>query len=302
MFSSELKIHPALYQKVAISAICRIASGISVVRRRANPNREFSLTFKHLGKLNPVRSSHLQELVDCWRCVIGDETHNVSPLIIGLAESGIVPAFAMYRACEELSIGASWCHSSREVMGEIAFMESHSHAPRHFLSAKELHQDRFSELWIVDDEITTGATLVNLIESLFHVRMFRSVRIFTLLDNRASSLDSIFASLAHRVGVSIDVTSLISFFGNPSLFPIMNDVEEIERGPIEYVWGELISESLPALFLNPQKCIQQVTLSRWMVDGLAVRRHTQIGELYSIYNARDEESVLSLLDHASCSP
>lgn len=303
MYSSKLQINPMLLRNNASNAsnaIRRIAAGISVVRRDGNPNRDLSLTFQHLGKLNPLQSSHLQDLADCWRYVISDNLNVDTPLIIGLAESGIVPAFAMYHACTELSIRASWCHSSRDFSGEIAFTEPHSHAPRHFLSATKLRQGGYSELWIIDDEITTGATLVNLIEALSRIRLFRSVRIFALLDNRTFKYDSVFHSLAYQLGISINVISLISIFGNLRRFTATSELGESKGAPIEFVWGEFISESLPALLLNPEKRIQQVTLSRWLVDGHAVRTHAQISECYSIYNVCDEASISKLRKLTGC--
>jgi len=302
MNTSELKFHPSLCSDPTNDAIRRVAAGIVVVRRRGNPHRKLALTFRHLGKLNPLQAGHLQDLADCFRCLIGEWMPDQSPLIVGLAESGIVPAFAMQHACAMLSIASDWCHSSRNPCGDIRFVESHSHAPHHFLSTELVLRDDFSELWIVDDEITTGATLVNLIHSLSQIRLFKSVKIFTMMDNRPPASTAVFCSLGDSLGISIELLSLISFRGDPKFLPITNTTEATTSLPIEFVWGESISKALPLLLRAPEKSIQQVTLSRWMVDGIAIRRHQQLNEDYSVYNMPDNENAVMPVGLSSCAP
>lgn len=89
----------------------------------------------------------------------------------------------MHQVAREREIEAHWlCSTRREVAG-IHFSESHSHQPDHVLP---LCQYQPTEIWFVEDEITTGKTILNLILKLCPLLKVNSIRLFAFLDSRTS--------------------------------------------------------------------------------------------------------------------
>jgi hypothetical protein len=155
------------------------------LNRRNNPHRKTAVSFSFLGKLNPINQQELQIGKQYLKKLLIESQKQISisesPLIIGLAESGIIPSALMHQVAREWDIQAHWlCSTRREVAG-VHFSESHSHQPDHVLP---LYQHQPSEIWFVEDEITTGKTILNLILKLCPLLKVNSIRLFAFLDSR----------------------------------------------------------------------------------------------------------------------
>ena len=171
------------------------------LKRENNPLREDAFTVSCLGKLFPASSS---DFIRCghWLSELLDEiplTHLKSHpenehatdkikkcakkgiLIVGLTESGIIPAFLMHLESRKKDLNTHLIYSTRRPVDGIAFNESHSHGPNHVLP---LVDAMFKEIWIVEDEITSGNTVMNLIFQLRTHMPIDRVRIFAFADFR----------------------------------------------------------------------------------------------------------------------
>ncbi|WP_420122287.1 phosphoribosyltransferase domain-containing protein [Nakamurella sp.] len=110
-------------------------------------------------------------------------------------------------------LGAPYLHSTRRADGPVpvaaGFVESHSHATDHLLRPDgRLTLAGDGPLVLVDDELSTGRTALNVIEAL-HARYPRPVYVLAgLVDVRSLASDGVRAELADRLGCRIDVVAL----------------------------------------------------------------------------------------------
>lgn len=178
------------------------------LKRDNNPLREDAFTLSCLGKVQPASSSdflrcraYLSTLIN-GSTVENEIDHQV--LIIGLTESGIIPALLMYIETLERNLDASILYSTRRPLSGIAFKEIHSHGPDHILpleksgrfinckGGEKIEASSFKEIWIVEDEITSGNTVYNLMVQLCGYFEISRVRVFAFADFRDSEKKSDF--------------------------------------------------------------------------------------------------------------
>lgn len=111
-------------------------------------------------------------------------------------------------------LGAPYLHSTRRPDGPVPvtaeFVESHSHATDHLLRPDaRLTLAGDGPLVLVDDELSTGRTALNVVEAL-HTRFPRERYVLAgLVDVRSPASDAVRAELAARLGCRIDVVSLV---------------------------------------------------------------------------------------------
>lgn len=110
-------------------------------------------------------------------------------------------------------LGSPYLHSTRRPDGPepvtAEFVESHSHATDHLLRPDgRLTLAGEGPLVLVDDELSTGRTALNVIEAL-HARFPRDRYVLAgLVDVRPPASDAVRVELADRLGCRIDVVSL----------------------------------------------------------------------------------------------
>ncbi len=110
-------------------------------------------------------------------------------------------------------VGTPYLHSTRRPDGPVPvtaeFVESHSHATDHLLRPDaRLSLAGDGPLVLVDDELSTGRTALNVIQAL-HARFPRDRYVLAgLVDVRSPASDAVRAELAAHLGCRIDVVSL----------------------------------------------------------------------------------------------
>ena len=134
----------------------------------------------------------------------------VNPLIIGFAETATALGHAFFDCFEK----ADYFHTTREVLYErdplITFEEEHSHATSHRCYIPDVMIANDREIILVDDELTTGKTALNIIRSV-HAKFPRNVyTIVSILDWRSEENKQEFARLEKLLGITIHVVSLLS--------------------------------------------------------------------------------------------
>ena len=158
---------------------------------RANPKRAFLFLSKVLGKHYPSIPS---EMVSVHRQLAATVPDTQGPVVfIGMAETATGLGQGVFEAWAHAHPGSNplYMQSTRyRVPGadRLGFDESHSHAPRLFLHLPQRDADRAAlaaatQVVLVDDELSTGNTFVNLVDALRRVMPALSrVHIATISD------------------------------------------------------------------------------------------------------------------------
>ncbi|KAF6585155.1 phosphoribosyltransferase family protein [Paenibacillus polymyxa] len=130
---------------------------------------------------------------------------------VGFAETATALGHSMYRLFDG---GATYIHTTREdipgLRPIIRFEEEHSHAVDHRCYA--LNEDAFAgdgPIVLVDDEITTGKTTLNIIRDIQEHFPRKQYVIASLLDWRTDSDERAFADLEAELDIRITPLSLL---------------------------------------------------------------------------------------------
>lgn len=132
-------------------------------------------------------------------------------LFVGFAETATALGHSMY----DVFIGPSkYIHTTRdEIVGTnplLTFEEEHSHATAHRCYASDpefFHGD--TPVVLVDDEITTGRTALNIIRDLQQKHPRTRYVVASLLDWRSNEDIDRFAAMERELGISIHCLSLL---------------------------------------------------------------------------------------------
>ncbi|MCX7748328.1 MAG: phosphoribosyltransferase family protein [Clostridia bacterium] len=132
-------------------------------------------------------------------------------LFIGFAETATGLGNAMYRA---FSGDVGYIHTTRERLKELesvfTFEEEHSHDTLHLCyTLKDNFLEKFKTIVLVDDEITTGKTALNLIRALNKKIPGKKYVVASILDWRSEKETRQYEILEEELGVEIRNISLI---------------------------------------------------------------------------------------------
>ncbi len=132
-------------------------------------------------------------------------------LFIGFAETATALGHSLFDAFEG---NVSFVHTTREeiegLIPPIRFEEEHSHAVAHRCYVRDASVFRdAARIVLVDDEITTGKTALNMIRELNAAFGHRDFAVASLLDWRSVEDRGRFAELEHELGIRIRCLSLI---------------------------------------------------------------------------------------------
>jgi len=145
-------------------------------------------------------------------------------LFIGFAETATALGHAVFNAFQA---NAMYIHTTREVLPDIepfvTFEEEHSHATSHRIYTEEpdvLQQAK--RIVLIDDEITTGNTVINIIQTLRKKFPFvKQYAVLSILDWRSAQQRMVFQQLEEQWGISIEFIAIMcgqfSCTGKPSL-------------------------------------------------------------------------------------
>ncbi|PPH07758.1 phosphoribosyltransferase domain-containing protein [Rathayibacter sp. AY1H3] len=161
------------------------------VALRDNPLRRQLLVSSLLGKHVPVAPSVVRGAAQRLTELVEDAVRAASlepseAVVLGFAETATGLSAAVADA-----LGARWdAHSTRYLLpGDVAdgaFEEVHSHAPGHHLLAGALPPGRIGALILVDDEVTSGRTVLALARLLLEEHPAPLVVVAALHDSRSA--------------------------------------------------------------------------------------------------------------------
>ncbi|MEU9062921.1 phosphoribosyltransferase [Streptomyces sp. NPDC048430] len=181
---------------------------------RRNPKRAHLLVSNVLGKHVPQRPSVVHgvgfELGERVRNLLGEEEARRA-VVLGYAETATGLGHAV---ADGLGV-APYLHSTRRPVAGVAqaggFEEAHSHATSHLLLPEDPDllsaSAEGSPLVLVDDEFSTGNTVLNTIRAL-HARYPRDrYVIVALVDMRSEADQGRLAEFAEEIGARVDLVA-----------------------------------------------------------------------------------------------
>ncbi|OLS37765.1 phosphoribosyltransferase family protein [Bacillus sp. MRMR6] len=135
---------------------------------------------------------------------------HINPVVIGFAETATSLGHAFFDCFEN----ADYFHTTREEIFDkepsITFEEEHSHATSHrcYIPIELIENDR--EIILVDDEMTTGKTAINIIRSIHTQFPRKEYTIVSILDWRSDEHINQVKQLEEEFGVIVHIVSLLA--------------------------------------------------------------------------------------------
>lgn len=136
---------------------------------RPNKKRGFVFVSKVLGHRYPTKPSIMKDMYTKLAVRIREQLDNQPTLVIGLAEAAVGLGCGIYH---QLGLpNAFYMHTTYYRLSQpiwTTFQEEHSHAPTHLVYDTPLSElrDRVKNVVIIDDEFSTGKTLLNFVYQL----------------------------------------------------------------------------------------------------------------------------------------
>lgn len=156
------------------------------VALRNNPKRKFLFVSKTLGKHIPVHPEKVDELGRLLAEVYKIKNKNYineRQMVIGFAETATCLSHSFFNYLESSEF---FIHTTREVVtgaGKLEFLEEHSHATEQNLYVDNLNNvDNLDSIILVDDEITTAKTCINMIGQMQKVYKVKKYVIASILN------------------------------------------------------------------------------------------------------------------------
>jgi len=166
----------------------------------------FKTAGMELGKEFNLQAKFTEENPNVPEAFIPSE---MSPVIIGFAETATALGQAFFSAFKK----ADYFHTTREMISNedpvITFEEEHSHATSHrcYISTNLLNNGR--EIVLVDDEMSTGKTAINIIRSI-QAEFPRDIySVVSILDWRSDEDVQKFKKLEDELEIKINCVSLL---------------------------------------------------------------------------------------------
>lgn len=180
----------------------------------------------------------------------------ISPLIIGFAET----ATALGQGFFDCFSQAEYFHTTRErLIGQepvITFEEEHSHATSHRCYIPLEMIDNVREIILVDDELTTGRTALNIIRSI-HARFPRKkYSVAAILDWRSEESKRQFSQLEQELGITIQVISLLAGLVKVETY---KSLSEGQMENLRITKMEVTTERISITEFFPKQTAQSVT-------------------------------------------
>lgn len=131
--------------------------------------------------------------------------------ILGFAETATGLGMAVASAIENSYYITTTREDIKDIKSLFNFQEEHSHATTHKCFPEEpnklIEADR---IILVDDEITTGRSILNIIKELIKVTNIRKYTVLTILDLRNIEYRNLYKEFSNENKIEINVNSLIS--------------------------------------------------------------------------------------------
>lgn len=160
---------------------------------------------------------------------------NEKTLFIGFAETATGLGHGVFST---FNGPCAYLHTTRahlvDEVPELIFREEHSHAVGHNCFARELpDMATFESVVLIDDEITTGNTALNLIKALHQEAGIQSFAVLSLLDWREEQHIRNFEALEEALGIRIQCVCILKGQIETEL---LKEMDEIKLNNEEVDW------------------------------------------------------------------
>lgn len=234
---------------------------------RLNKKRSFLFISKLLGKHIPVTPKKLNSTYVTLAKLINPDIKEDRVLVIGMAETATGLGWGLFEHL--VSKSKIYIHTTRVKLEQgylTEFEEEHSHATEQYLYAPKSAKfdvNKINHIVIVDDEITTGNTVKNLIAQLNQVFKTPKISVVTLLNWSNYKKDyTIYALHEGTFSVKEKPTSkkeMLSSKSNRSAKPIL---KKLSNG-----YGRVGSFSFPAISKKNIERFKQFKNSKILLLG-----------------------------------
>lgn len=150
---------------------------ISVCKRENNSKRDFIFVNRYQGKHVPARPQDILQLFETLRITISKDSRwnrKENICVIGFAETAT--AISHYIADNIPNKDCYYLQTTREKSNEpllVEFKEEHSHATEQALYGDLQKLQKCDRILFVDDELSTGKTILNFINELEKIGKFQ---------------------------------------------------------------------------------------------------------------------------------
>ena len=169
---------------------------LGIAQREKNQKRSYVIVNALQGKHIPVSPTKALALFEALGEKIYPHCKGKTTVFIGFAETATAIGSAVAAGCPH---EAYYIHTTREQMTEaykiVEFQEEHSHATEQMLFCKE-KQSMLLEadnIIFVEDEITTGKTILNFVEALEKQGLFGKFGAASLVNSMTEERKALFA-------------------------------------------------------------------------------------------------------------
>ena len=160
-------------------------------------------------------------------------------LVIGFAETATGLGMSAAAAIKNSTFYTT-TRENVDAPNMLTFEEEHSHATTHKMyTYNTLDFSKFDELVLVDDEITTGNSMLNLIKEIHKKYGVKNYKILTILDWRGQEHWDKFNQVRNDLGLHIEVHSVLagSFTSEDNTVYTGDEEEELLRFTNHKKWG-----------------------------------------------------------------
>lgn len=180
--------------------ICRVAGYLLVSRLYGKNNS----TKKYIDLIKGDNVLIKEDFYDIYK-------NSNKDIVIGFAETATGLGMAVASAIENSYYITTTREDITELKSILKFEEEHSHATTHKCFLGDLDKlKNANRIILVDDEITTGKSMLNIIRELKAISDVKEYIILSLLDWRNSDYKELYEKFMKEENIKINVLSLIS--------------------------------------------------------------------------------------------
>ena len=155
-----------IYRKLVINMKYSEQNLVKIAKRENNKKRSYLLVNPLQGKHMPASPIKAMQLFDSLADKIKDRYKDEKILFVGFAETATAIG-----ARVAINLGANYIQTTREIIPDVNYMffsEEHSHATEQKLVKNDIDGiiKEVDRIIFIEDEITTGKTILNIIDIL----------------------------------------------------------------------------------------------------------------------------------------
>lgn len=263
LIAKHLAVHPAL----ALGTGSLLAS-LLMEKYGLSPIPQSSKMVEMIGSGNVCLETSRKSLD--YRTTLPERT-----VFIGMAETATGLGHAVFHHFDD----AAYIHTTREEISgaspAFVFEEEHSHATSHKVFAPPGMLEDAEAIVLIDDEISTGNTLLNLITALNSQFPGKNYISLSILDWRSDSQKRKLEEMAEAHNLKIEVLALLA--GEFELIHSESPDEE-EVAPLDSTGNRAPNRSAQIAGIDLQSCTGQRYLPYTGRFGLTSDKHREIEE------------------------